>query len=317
MSDMPPEQDTAISQVVDTDQPCTHCGYNLRSLNLQSRCPECGSEVADSLQGDLLLSADKEWLSRLRQGTSVKLWNVALMFLVGLTSSLTGMLAPALGYVVTLLGLLGAGFGVWATFLITTQEPRISLSEQPVTLRRIIRGCACVAVFSSVISNFAIVVIPDFLFALFLGVGQLGYAVASLGELVYYRRFAMRMPDPKLAKSTKRLFWCIIIFCGLAIVAALAMMLSTGSTNVFLSTTVSSGATTTTVNTGTSQTTTTTSTTGIAQGVFMFLGCSVPLLMLFMLLWYVRMLSKYKKAFKEAIEWMPPPSTAESVPLDT
>jgi uncharacterized repeat protein (TIGR04138 family) len=36
---------------IDGDLPCLECGYNLRSLASDGRCPECGLEVADSVVG--------------------------------------------------------------------------------------------------------------------------------------------------------------------------------------------------------------------------------------------------------------------------
>jgi hypothetical protein len=36
--------------VIDRDVPCRDCGYNLRSLSMGGRCPECGGEVGRSLE---------------------------------------------------------------------------------------------------------------------------------------------------------------------------------------------------------------------------------------------------------------------------
>ncbi len=38
------------------DAPCVHCGYDLRGLPANGRCPECGTAIARSIRGDLLSS---------------------------------------------------------------------------------------------------------------------------------------------------------------------------------------------------------------------------------------------------------------------
>ena len=58
--------------VIEVDTECIHCGYNLRGLTNEGRCPECGSPVDDSLRGNLLRHADPDWLDRLRFGASLK-----------------------------------------------------------------------------------------------------------------------------------------------------------------------------------------------------------------------------------------------------
>ena len=50
------------------DLPCIHCGYNLRGLATDGRCPECGTSIARSIHGDLLSWADPLWLKRIDRG---------------------------------------------------------------------------------------------------------------------------------------------------------------------------------------------------------------------------------------------------------
>ena len=43
---------------LDEDIACRKCGYNLRGLNKDGACPECGTAVGRSTQGDLLRFCD-------------------------------------------------------------------------------------------------------------------------------------------------------------------------------------------------------------------------------------------------------------------
>ncbi len=47
---------------IDRDVRCVSCGYNLRSLNPDGVCPECGVAVNRTIDGDWLRYADGEWL---------------------------------------------------------------------------------------------------------------------------------------------------------------------------------------------------------------------------------------------------------------
>src|SRR5688572_6478934 len=56
-SDDRPDRGAAV---IASDRACVQCGYNVRGLTRESRCPECGSPVADSF-ADYFLSADPKW----------------------------------------------------------------------------------------------------------------------------------------------------------------------------------------------------------------------------------------------------------------
>src|SRR3954447_6999775 len=53
------------------DVPCRKCQYNLRSLPPDGRCPECGTPIAFSIQGDLIRFSDPNWVQGLRCGAVV------------------------------------------------------------------------------------------------------------------------------------------------------------------------------------------------------------------------------------------------------
>src|SRR4051812_40573537 len=75
------------------DLPCTACRYNLRSLSIDGRCPECGRVVAQSVF-DFISQDRGEWRRRLvrdtaglrsaREGISLLLIATALWVVVAL-----------------------------------------------------------------------------------------------------------------------------------------------------------------------------------------------------------------------------------------
>src|SRR5688572_1470165 len=67
--------------VVVADLSCRRCQYNLRTLSIGGRCPECGLAVGFSAQGDLLRFSDPNWVMTLRRGVLGILWGVAVLIL--------------------------------------------------------------------------------------------------------------------------------------------------------------------------------------------------------------------------------------------
>jgi hypothetical protein len=53
------------------DVACIGCGYNLRTLALEAKCPECARPVVDSLARNELHLADVKWLRRVRSGVVI------------------------------------------------------------------------------------------------------------------------------------------------------------------------------------------------------------------------------------------------------
>ncbi|MCH8859402.1 MAG: hypothetical protein IID54_07490, partial [Proteobacteria bacterium] len=85
------------------DVPCRRCGYNLRSLPADGKCPECGSAVAISIHGFYLRFAPPAWVRRLALG--------AKLLVVSVITTIVGWVAlMAIAVVVALLlGPTGAG----------------------------------------------------------------------------------------------------------------------------------------------------------------------------------------------------------------
>ena len=199
------------------DVNCLHCGYNLRGLLFAGRCPECGTPIGRSVHGNLLRFADPQWLRRLLLGVRLALWNV----LVGLLGFAGACVGGAL-----LVGFSGGGtppeaapllrFAVFvpveclslaSLWLITSQEPRVSPTEDPVTLRRVLRGFAILGIVATVIGELAQAGSWHWTVGALAACLQLGFIVSFFGWFVFMRRFARRIPDWRLARSTTVLMW--------------------------------------------------------------------------------------------------------------
>jgi hypothetical protein len=193
---------------IDADTFCSQCGYNLRGLRSDGRCPECGLSIAESIRGDALCFADPDWLRKIELGTLVKLWSVLiLVIMVGVAVALPR--APISPILVWLPPLLCGGGWIWSTYLITTPEPRLEKREDPVNLRRIVRISAILAMAGIVIEMIAAMMIREIAQVLdtAAAVLALAWVVQIFSEMIYYRRFAGRVPSPKLARTSTVILW--------------------------------------------------------------------------------------------------------------
>jgi hypothetical protein len=67
-------------QPLGVDTPCRLCGYNLRGLPSDGRCPECGAMVSASLGQYSLAFADPKWVTALLRGVRIYLVSFVLLF---------------------------------------------------------------------------------------------------------------------------------------------------------------------------------------------------------------------------------------------
>jgi hypothetical protein len=151
------------------------------------------------------------------------------------------------------------------------------LQEDPVTLRRVIRVSAACAFLGGIMDLIQKLTPVGIIMLVLNGLLSFGGVVSFFGEMVYYRRFALRIPDPDLAASTRTLMWLLpltlLVFLGLAVL--LAIVAAPGRTNPG------------TANPG-------------AGALIVLPICVVALVLLIGLIWYIRLLTKYKDAFQKA-----------------
>lgn len=270
--------DIAPNEIAE-DRPCIHCGYNLRGLAPDGRCPECGEPISGSLRGNLLKHADADWLDTLRFGANLKAWNIALSILAGLAAwILVAVGFP--GVFRALVELVGGAVGLWASFVITTREPSISMQEDTVTLRKVIRSCAGAGFVGTLLEQVDELSNLGTTAAIATGALSLTGLIAIFGEFVYLRRFALRIPDEKLARSTRILMWAIPVVVGCGIIAGIAVAIAAPTMPV-PGIAAAPGPAPITMGTA-------------------FLTCFGLLFGAVLILWYLRLLDQYRRAFKEA-----------------
>jgi hypothetical protein len=220
---------------------CVSCGYDLRGLDADGPCPECGTPIARSLRGDLLAFADPAWLTRIVRGQRwlargmliIILAIVGFMaaFLFVITAALIPwgeMVAVAFDWTVSLILPLGLQVGAIAftigAFLVTARDPRETLREKPLSARNVARRAmlACIVLISLRIGTAMTPLGAGLMItAAFLVLISVAVIAAVLSLLTFLRGLVRRTGDDALNvqmdKRLARLRWFLPVFCGVVI----------------------------------------------------------------------------------------------------
>jgi len=197
---------------------CVKCGYDLSGLDPGGSCPECGAPVAGALRGDLLAAADPSWLRSVYRGLNLVAIGSIIVLLRVPTFGLIAVTAEDLFDAVPMLwtiwefltGPLGVAFFLVGVTDITILDPRLSLRNQPIGLRRLTRWTAVgalVALGLRAANNVFVDTSSGALEVLHNVVGTVGWllvVVAAVGLTYHLARLAARIPDPNVVKRTRR-----------------------------------------------------------------------------------------------------------------
>ncbi len=120
-----------------TDLPCAECGYNLRYMSCDGRCPECNTPVVDSLDPKLLIFAERRWLVTVSYGMLTLVVAASLFCVLSLLASLLGW-----RWQITMvaLGIALANVGI---FLLTHRNKALSHGGLFNLLRLVLRLSSC------------------------------------------------------------------------------------------------------------------------------------------------------------------------------
>jgi len=202
------------------DHECKKCGYNLRGLREDGRCPECGTPIGLSTTGDLLRFADPEWVEKVARGLKIILWMILVGVIAGFLAGVAGAtIGEEAGTVLMFVVGLISFYGVW---LMTEPDPS-GIGEDPnITARKVIRITLVVGLLSSPLqlavdaldlpyAGVVLVVIAGLL------VGLVGL-VGEFAKFIYYERLARRIPEDSLAGRARFLKWAFTITLAVVVV---------------------------------------------------------------------------------------------------
>lgn len=218
---------------------CITCGYDLRTLDIESSCPECDTSIESSIRVDFLAISDSAWVAKLAEGQLFVVIGTKLFlitFLIGLVVLILLFIAASLGLGIVpqwvlIIFLRSVGIGIIVAgiiaaigcFRITTLDPQECNSVPRTFSRLVVRVALFAFPVSSVILLFcsAYNVLPDprvvpLLYAgivLFFGIL---ISVTIVSTLKMLADLAKRIPNHVLRGRTLKAryfyYWAILVF---------------------------------------------------------------------------------------------------------
>lgn len=260
---------------VAVDVACRRCGYNLRTLPLVGKCPECGSAVGRSLHGDLLQFSDPEWVEKLAGGMNWIIASVVIAIFTGMiieavTMAIGGTGGASFNTIAIPLMQLGLGaVGLVGYWMFTTPDPGSVEPEKPTSLRRVIRGTVVFGYVASPIAQALVVSLP----IISIGISTFSALVGIVGMFaifLYAISLADRIPDVLLARSCRTVMWGIAVVMVGVVVTGIITAISPGGP--------------------------------AATGVAMFAGCFVGIGSLVFGIWAIILVIRFRRAMVKAAQ---------------
>lgn len=185
---------------------------------MHANCPECGTVVTRSLEGDRLAGAELAWLRKIARGAGLLAWGwtallavpaTVVFFTMTIIAFLAGWGAREVFFllffiVIAVCGLGGLLLTTAGTFFITIQDPRDTLREKTYSSRRLARIGMVGAVAGYVAALLLAGLMPitmakEILLTLLGGVVLLFATVGIVSLLKLLATLLVRVPDTKRA----------------------------------------------------------------------------------------------------------------------
>ena len=199
---------------VAADLRCRSCGYNLRGISPEGRCPECQAEVGKSIRAGVLGDCDRNWVRQLAGGVSWIIESILFGVFLLLAWQFVGRVLAITPRLV--LSLLVIGVGLVGGWMITAADPDGAAAERRVSARRVARYTMVAWALCHGATGIPWPRVPGtWMTALpvFLGVA------AFVALCTHGRELALRLPDHWLARQTRIVMW------GFGSTAGLGMLL--------------------------------------------------------------------------------------------
>ena len=230
------------SDTVGDDAICLQCGYSIRGLPHGGRCPECGTPIERSLQGNLLRYSSPAYLATLNRGVLLILAAIAAQVICILGGLILIAWLTAKGWNdvarVSELLLSTASTGLSVVLLIgwwqfSAPDPAFVGAGGGTTARKVVRTAvvaaamltAMVTVMETLTTSVATNV--DTAANILLGVVQV---VKFFAAMLYIRWLAPRFPDDVIDSRARLLMWlCPLLVtigtsgCFIALIIALVL----------------------------------------------------------------------------------------------
>jgi len=235
-TDSPPPVDLATDDV-----PCRNCGFNLRGLSEDGRCPECGAPIWNSVQEDLLVYSSKSYLTSLYRGVCciliAALLNIALVIVsivvgIAITVSIArggntgggGAMFTTTGTqshfnaIIQTMSLPIALLSLYGWWLLSAPDPGQRIGDKGQTPRQVVRIAVTILASTNVFSTtlqFVILANPS----LGLIAGGMGIISAIAGivlffaAMLYLQWLGPRIPSETITNRARLYMWLLpVIF---------------------------------------------------------------------------------------------------------
>ncbi|UCD75867.1 MAG: hypothetical protein JSV91_02900 [Phycisphaerales bacterium] len=207
------------------DVPCVGCGYNLRGLKPDGRCPECGLEIERSLHGDDLLYSSAAYLDSLCRGIRlifvVLILEIVFMFVAivgGVTLAVTinpTLMDPGAWFVavtVVIDAVLSVALVIgWWWF--SVPDPSITGINKGDLARKFVRATVIITAVAGLMNSAGdlATVRPGSPLALlaiaFAVIAMLAWAISFFASMIYIRWIGRRIPSQRVVDNAGRLMW--------------------------------------------------------------------------------------------------------------